>query len=180
MKTKFLMATAAAAFALAGAGSAFAQSTYSLSSSPTLSSGDDAFVNVIDTTAPTVMFQNTYDFDLAGVGPTTDVYTSINDVAYYKYASDPSISNLVVSFYDLSKGDTLVGSIVGGTGTIALASNQDYAVTITGNTTTKYGGSYQFDVQTSPVPGPAGFLVAMGGMGALLLQRRRLSRAQAV
>jgi hypothetical protein len=176
-----MIAAAAATFALAGAGAASAQSTYLLGSgTPTLSGGDDAYVNVIDATAPATKFTNTYTFDLASVGPTTDVYASINKVAYYKYASDPSVTNLAVSFYDLSEGDKLVGTIAGGNGTIALASNQDYAVKITGNTTTKYGGSYQFDVQTSPVPGPTGFLVAIGGIGALFLQRRRMGRAAAV
>ncbi len=181
MKTTFTIAATAAVLALACAGSASAQTTYAFgtfaSGAPTLSGGDDAYVNAIDTTAPGVTFYDSYLFRLASVGPTTDVYASINNVAFSTVSNQPSVTNLVASFYELAGDPVPVGTITGGNGSIALASNETYAVTVTGQTTTKYGGSYQFDVQTSPVPGPTGFLVAIAGMGALFLQRRRISGA---
>ena len=173
MKLNLLIATAAAAVVcgVAGAGSAFA-ATYNMSAgTPTLSGGDDAYVDAV--VGRNDSFTNTYTFDLSAVGSITDVYTTINLIPR---VGGPSVTGLSASFYDLTTGKA-VGVVAGGNGSIALADNSDYAVTVSGQTSKNYGGSYSLDLLTSvaPVPGPAGFLIAIGGMGALLLKRRRAS-----
>ncbi len=175
MKLNLVIATAAAAFAMTAAGSAFAASYDLTAGVPTLVGGDDAFADVA-LTATNDMFSNTFDFDLGGVGPLTDIETDINAIKLTPKGSlIPSLTNVKASFYDLTTG-MAVGSVSGENGTIGLASNNDYSVTVSGLTSAK-GGSYYIDLATSvaPVPGPAGFLVAIGGMGALLLKRRRSS-----
>jgi hypothetical protein len=148
---------------------------------PVLSGGDEADADVVTAKSSTeALFTYTYYFDLStSVGPVDQVSTSINGLQFQ--TSVPSVKNLSVSFYDLTTGSS-AGTIVGGTGTIDLAAGQNYSVTITGNNNSRTkGGEFDFGLQTSvaPVPGPTGFLVAIGGMGALLLKRRRSARTLA-
>jgi MYXO-CTERM domain-containing protein len=180
MKPNLMIAAAAAAFAIAGAGSAMAASYDLTKGTPVLAGGDDAAVYQATPVSPTeATFTYTYTFDLAAVGADNDVYTTINPIAVSpksKYFGQDSVTNISASFYDLTTS-TSAGTVAGGIGTIILPSDNDYSVTITGNnTTTVYGGAFGFDIQTSvaPVPGPTGFLVAAAGMGALFLMRRRI------
>jgi len=188
MKFNLLIATAVAAVSIAGAGSAFASDqtyylggstipmTTTVASTPTLTGGDDTVAYVTTPlSASDALFSETYTFDLAVAGPTSEVSASINDIA--KAPHGLSVTNLSASFYDLTT-QTQLPSLPTGNGEITLADNNDYSVTITGNNTSpKYAGQYSFDVQTVPaVPGPEGFVVAIAGMGALFLVRRRASR----
>jgi len=183
------MIASAAAFAVAAGGSAFAQSTYTIgntlpgtaAATPTLTGGDDAFIDAVVTTAKGVTFTNDFTFNLASVGPSGVVDASINNISVKKYSGQPSLSGLTAYFYDLSKNGALVGtfteaSLEGGNATVDLTSGQDYKVVVSGQATSQYGGSYMFDVATAPVPGPTGFLVAIAGMGGLLLMRLQASR----
>jgi hypothetical protein len=191
MKLKLAIASAAAMFAVTGAGAAMASTSYDLSTTtPTLTDGDDAFVYVTTpVSSKESTFTYTYDFDLGATGNPNDVTASIIPITVaskkspnYKYNGTLSVTNLTATFYDLTT-KTTVGTVsesalTSSTGaTLNLAANNDYSVTITGkNTTPVYNGQFGFDVATAPVPGPTGFLVAIGGMGALLLKRRRSAR----
>jgi hypothetical protein len=195
MKLKFAIATAAAAFAVASGGAAMASTSYDLSTTtPTLKNGDDAFVYVTTpVSAKESPFSYTFDFNLGVTGNPNTVTASIIPITVaskkspnYKYNGTLSVSNLTATFYDITT-KTTVGSISESALTssagaaINLAANNKYAVTLTGkNTTPVYNGQFGFDVATAPVPGPTGFLVAIGGMGALLLKRRRSARSLAV
>jgi MYXO-CTERM domain-containing protein len=186
MKLKLIIATAAATLAVAGAGSAMAQTNiYDLSvGTPTLVGGDEAYVNVTAPNTPnlgTSTFSYTYTFNLGAVGPSNDLTETVNLEPVSKLQKNknlPSVSNVVATFYKLGS-TTPVGSVSGDSGSITLAAGTDYSVKLSAqDTLPSYRGQYTFDLQTSvaPVPGPAGFLVAIGGMGALLLKRRRASR----
>jgi hypothetical protein len=185
MKVKLIIAAAVAAVSIAGAGSAMA-ATYDLSvGTPTLLAGDDATVTQKTPISPTEQeFSYTYSFDLGATGPVDNATASIISIsAVGSYHGKPSTTALAVTFHDLTTNTyvSLSGpALYSATGaSVTLADNNDYTVNITGNNTTpKYNGAFQFDLATSvaPVPGPNGFLVAIAGMGGLLLMRRRASR----
>jgi hypothetical protein len=192
MKLKLAIATAAAVIAVTGAGAAMAQTSFDLTAgTPTLTNGDDGFAYVVTPVSSTeATFSDTFYFDVGPTGTPSSTTASIIPItatskATKQYNGKPSVTNLTATFYDLTT-KTTVGTISESSltslsgATLDLKSGNDYSVTLTGkNTTPVYNGTFGFDVATAPVPGPTGFLVAIGGMGALLLKRRRSIRSVA-